>query len=203
MLPEHGKRWALYASHLGDYMRRWIFRTPWGTLRLHNIRESDAGRDFHDHPFSFTSVILRGGYIEHRPGCVCDGDAHGFRWGAWDAPGLVAVGPCRRFIAPAIVRRKATDFHRLELLDGAHAWTFVISSDYHRTWGFLLPNGTWIHYADYHRSFYGETMNTPKGMEPWPACTVCGVCRPQKELADGRCSDVQLCDRLKASRPFR
>jgi hypothetical protein len=188
MQPGHGQRWALYASHLGDYMRRWIFRTPWGTLRVHNIRESDAGRDFHDHPFSFTSVILRGGYIEHRPGCLCD------ETGVDDTT-------CGIYMAPAIVRRNATDFHRLELIGGAPAWTFVISSDYQRTWGFLLPNGTWIHYADYHRSFYGEPVQHPKGMEPWPACTVCGVCRPPGQLADGRCSDVQLCIKLRKARP--
>ena len=64
-------RWGLYAEHLGNYMRRWIARCPWFTLRLHNILQSDEGRDHHDHPFDFTSLILRGGYVEHRPGCDC------------------------------------------------------------------------------------------------------------------------------------
>lgn len=39
---------------------------PWLALRLHHIRSSDHGGVFHDHPWSFFSLILRGGYFEHR-----------------------------------------------------------------------------------------------------------------------------------------
>ena len=146
MNPPLTQKWALYRSDLGDYMKRWIFRTPWGTLRIHKIMRSDEGRDFHDHPFSFTSIILSGGYFEHRPGCRCGITREGStRW---------VAGPCQRFYAPAIVRRKAEDFHRLELT--RPAWTFVISSPYFRQWGFLLGDGRWIHYKEYHRSFYEE-----------------------------------------------
>lgn len=141
-------KWRLYSSHLGNYMRRWIARFPWGTLRVHNIRESDAGRDFHDHPFDFTSVILKGGYVEHRPGCQCFPDK--------DDGETFVMPSCRRFTAPAIVRRKAEDFHRLELINGSPAWTFVISGPYHREWGFLLGDGSWQHYREYHRSYYAE-----------------------------------------------
>lgn len=139
--PPASQRWALYASHLGDYMKRWIFRTPWGTLRVHKIQQSDEGRDFHDHPFDFTSLIFRGGYIEHRPGCWCP---------VWTGDGPVPPSPCRVFLAPTIVRRKATDFHRLELKPWiGSAWTFVISSRYFRPWGFLLRDGSWVHYQEY------------------------------------------------------
>lgn len=137
--PPSSQRWALYASHLGNYMRRWILRTPWGTLRIHNILRSDEGRDFHDHPFDFTSVILRGGYREHVPGCACESDV------PWETP-------CRSYSAPAIVRRKAEDLHRLDL--PRPAWTFVVSSRYLRKWGFLTPSG-WVPYDCYDRSFDG------------------------------------------------
>jgi hypothetical protein len=140
MNPPFSQKWALYASHLGSYMRRWIFKTPWGTLRIHNILKSDEGRDFHDHPFSFLSFIFRGGYIEHRPGCTCDNGV--------DYP----VTPCRRYSAPAVVHRRAEDMHRLEL--AAPAWTFVISSRYFRQWGFLLSDGRWVNYKEYERSYY-------------------------------------------------
>jgi hypothetical protein len=139
--PPHGQRWALYRSDLGDYMKRWIFRTPWGTLRIHCILKSDEGRDFHDHPFSFVSVIFRGGYIEHRPECRC----WIFRWGT------ILQWPCRRFTAPALVVRKATDMHRLEL--DRPAWTFVITTRYFRRWGFLTRAG-WVDFKDYDRSYY-------------------------------------------------
>ncbi len=137
MNPPNSQRWALYASHLGEYMRRWILRTPWGTLRLHNIMRSDEGRDFHDHPFHFTSLILWGGYTEHRPGC-----------------NESACG-CQSYGHGDIIRRKATDIHRLELLNGS-AWTLVLSSRYLRVWGFLLKTGEWVNHSDYHRSYYNR-----------------------------------------------
>ncbi len=138
------KPWKLYASHLGSYMRRWIFRHPWGTFRLHNILESDAGRDQHDHPFDFWSLILSGGYIEHRPGCRCTKRRITCKW----------YGP------GSIVRRKAEDLHRLELFQGKPAWTFVISGRYRRMWGFLVktkkkfPRSKWVPHDQYKRSLY-------------------------------------------------
>lgn len=135
--------WELYASHLGDYMRRWIARSPWGTLRIHNILRSDEGRDVHDHPFDFTSIILRGGYIEHRLGCDCL-----FRGGR-----TYEIDPstCREYTPGSIVRLKAEEFHRLELHNGP-AWTFVIAGPYRRVWGFQTKNG-WIRADEYHRRF--------------------------------------------------
>jgi hypothetical protein len=114
-------------------------------LRIHNIQKSDEGRDFHDHPFHFTSVILRGGYVEHRPGCAC---LQGSGWRIGESG-----YDCARYEAPAIVRRKAEDMHRLELLDGVPAWTLVVSSRFLRSWGFLTPEG-WVGYKEYHRSYY-------------------------------------------------
>lgn len=150
------KPWRLYASHLGGYMRRWIARCPQGTLRLHNIRTSDAGRDFHDHPFDFTSLILRGGYIEHVPGCKCWVDYA-------DTTNLARMirlygkkffesNPCRYFGPGSIIRRKAEDFHRLDLVNG-EAWTLVLTGPYRRMWGFQTDKG-WIPYQEYQRSYY-------------------------------------------------
>lgn len=139
------KRWFFGAQHLGSYMLRWLVRTPWGTLRVHHIQESDAGRDFHDHPWNFTSLILKGGYIEHRPGCFC-------QQVLGKTVAIPGWGPCKSYLAPAVVRRRATDLHRLELLDGP-ATTLVLSSAYVRSWGFLTPSG-WVGYREYHRSFY-------------------------------------------------
>lgn len=35
--------------------------------RLHNIVTPDLDREMHNHPWSFISIVLRGGYIERRP----------------------------------------------------------------------------------------------------------------------------------------
>lgn len=151
--PPFHQRWALYRSDLGDYMRRWILRTPWGTLRIHNILKSDEGRDFHDHPFSFASFVLRGGYIEHRPGCQCDPPSPHLSDVDWCAAMMHQIcdpNPCRQVFPGEVVRRKATDLHRLEL--DRPAWTLVITSRYFRMWGFQTAKG-WIPYREYERSY--------------------------------------------------
>jgi hypothetical protein len=143
--------WKVYRSDLGSYMRRWIARCPWGTLRLHNIRESDAGRDFHDHPFAFTSLILKGGYVEHRPGCLCTKLPNFNAWTHYN--GIEWIKSNCRFYGPgSIVRRRAEDLHRLELVNGP-AWTLVVSGPYFRTWGFQTADG-WVDFREYRRSYY-------------------------------------------------
>lgn len=115
--------WAAYASHIGGYMHRWILLTPWGCLRIHRILRADAGRDHHDHPFDFSSLILWGGYVEERP----DG-----------------VTVARR---GDVVRRLATDLHRIVyVLRGTT--TLVLASPRLRTWGFATDAG-WVSHTDY------------------------------------------------------
>lgn len=107
-----------------DYMRRWVIGTPWFLVRLHHIMRSDNDRHFHDHPFSFVSFILRGGYVEYTP---------------HRSP--------RRFGPGSVVRKKSTDLHFLKLLGGP-AWTLVFTTPYHREWGFQTEDG-WISAAKY------------------------------------------------------
>lgn len=119
------------------YMRRWLFGPKgWYGLRLHCIECSDADRELHDHPFSFVSIILRGGYWEHTP----DGRR------TWYGPG-------------SVVFRSAEALHRLELENSIEsggtwhgyptivrvprkAWTLVIRGPHRRRWGFV-KGGEW------------------------------------------------------------
>ena len=107
-----------------NYMRRWVLKTPWFMIRLHHILRSDDRAHFHDHPMDFTSLVLRGGYIEYQPG------------------GISRV--CR---PGSIVRRQAEDLHNLELL-GKSAWTILLTGPYRREWGFATDDG-WIIAGDY------------------------------------------------------
>lgn len=137
-------KWAIYRSHLVEsdgsvYMKRWIFQTPRFGIRLHKICQSDSGRDLHDHPFDFTSVILRGGYVETRDRLAISGVAR--------------VRTKRRYGPGSVVRRSATDIHRLEL--DRPAWTLVFAGPYRRNWGFVTKNG-WVDFENYHRSLYGN-----------------------------------------------
>jgi hypothetical protein len=145
--PPKGTRWALYSHHLGTYMRRWIWKTPWGTLRLHNILRSDDDRHLHDHPFDFTSFLLSGGYTEET-----QGEQH------WTAGILVADVRVRRWWPRfSIVRKRAEDAHRL-ILDRP-LWTFVVSGLKRRAWGFHTEKG-WIVHTRYLDLFPEEAAST-------------------------------------------
>lgn len=119
------RRWRFgdfsYQSDLiaNGYMRRWVIATPWFGLRLHNILRSDSDEHYHDHPMSFVSVILRGGYVEYTPK---------------EAPRTCTPG--------SVVVRNAADLHYLKLI-GRSAWTFLITTRYFREWGFQTEDG-WI-----------------------------------------------------------
>ena len=41
-----------------------LLKTPWGQLRIHHFRRSDEDHELHDHPWSFVTFILAGGYHE-------------------------------------------------------------------------------------------------------------------------------------------
>lgn len=108
-----------------DYMRRWTFETPIGAIRIHNILRSDSDRHFHDHPFNFMSLILRGGYVEHRP--------HREPRACW--PG-------------DLVFHRAEDLHYLKIpphieSGNGGTWTLVFAGNERRPWGFHTEDG-WI-----------------------------------------------------------
>lgn len=150
-------RWALYASHLAGYMRRWILRTPWGTLRVHNILRDDTGTDPHDHPFDFTSLIVKGGYTETR----CLGpDVRGRLRFSW---------PCR-YAAGAVVRRLAKDLHILTDVSPG-TWTLVVTGPLVREWGFLTPTG-WVDWKTYTGNGQAVRLASAPLLPPLPASSV-------------------------------
>lgn len=107
------------------YMRRYVFFTPIGCARVHKIMRSDNDRHPHDHPFHFVSIILCGGYVEHRPD----------RLPKVRLPFSVAF-------------RRARDLHYLKLISGGPVWTFVLATLPLRRWGFQTEDG-WVDARDY------------------------------------------------------
>ena len=89
--------------------------------RIHHILRSDAGRDPHDHPWPYLTIILRGGYFEQRY------NAEGFPASTkWHGPG-------------SILWRPAHSLHKLIVPAGETAWTLFITGKKSQTWGFKPP----------------------------------------------------------------
>jgi hypothetical protein len=113
---------------LGPWMTRYtLFKRgrAWPRVFVHHIHRSDESREhLHDHPWSFVSVILRGGYWEE-----------------------TKAG--RRFYRPGLVLVRPAEWaHRLELNPGAQAWSLVIAGPIWRDWGFHTAAG-WVHWKRY------------------------------------------------------
>jgi hypothetical protein len=59
-------RWTDVASEY--IVRLHLIKTPWFALCLHWFNKPDPEPFHHDHPVSFLSIIINGGYIEERNG---------------------------------------------------------------------------------------------------------------------------------------
>ncbi|MES2810037.1 MAG: hypothetical protein V4619_15505 [Bacteroidota bacterium] len=128
-LPElKPKRFRLYKKKIitradgAAYLVRYsVFSCRWFAVKVHNILLSDPACP-HDHPWSFISLIMRGGYVEHTP------------------TGSKVFG------AGSLLYRPADYVHRLEVHQPV--WTLVVTFKKTRPWGFYTKNG-WVHWRAY------------------------------------------------------
>lgn len=125
--------------HLDGYMERWWLlpygRIPGIAARIHHILRSDDDRCFHDHPWPYVTIILRGGYWEYKPVF----DKSGIYWAdrvKWYGPG-------------SILFRRAKSWHRLELEPAQTTWTLFITGPWRQHWGFLVEPAHKIHWREY------------------------------------------------------
>lgn len=100
-----------------------IFNCPWFSIKIHKIMLSDDDC-MHDHPWSFLSIILKGGYVEHTP------------------------AGSKLFGAGSILWRPNPWIHKLEIWQPAI--TLVITFKKVRVWGFHTPSG-WLPWFNYIR----------------------------------------------------
>lgn len=116
------------------YLRRWILaKTPWCGVMLHHILRPDADRALHDHPWSFASIILRGGYREQLKHDLDQG-------GVW---GKGRYRDVRWFNF-----KRAEGLHRITRLHG-DVWSLVLHGPRRRTWGFAPSPNEWIDWRTY------------------------------------------------------
>ncbi len=90
---------------------------------LHNFHKGDPD-DLHDHPWSYCTIILKGGYWEHTP-----------KGKFWRKAGTI------RFAG-------SKSLHRIELEPDVDVWTLFFVGPRVREWGFIKKN-KWIHNETY------------------------------------------------------
>lgn len=143
--------WGFWWSHLihrqpgfviggidNPYLLRYYLvpRNPFLNVYLHKFLRSDDDRALHDHPWHFLSLVLKGGYREHREGRP------------------LTVRSYRQ--SGSFAFRKAGTLHRVELdtefvRSANHekpCWTLIVTGPKIRDWGFLCPGG-WIHWKQF------------------------------------------------------
>lgn len=147
-------------SHINDYMERywlvpyrnkdagagcgpvpfirrpiaWLIQRFGIAVRIHHIKRSDDDRAFHDHPWWYVTLILRGGYTEVKP-VYSSGIYNGTRYD-WCGEGTVLF-------------RRARSWHRLEIPPFSSAWTLFITGPKSNSWGFLAEPNHKIYWRDY------------------------------------------------------
>lgn len=134
----------LYHDDGRPYMGRyWLLRVgksrsddsgdtyPWFGIRIHHIASSDD-RVFHDHPWTFLTLILRGGYTEVTPLRLS----------------YPAITLRTKFRAGSLRLVRASQWHFLELDPGTSAWTLFITFPKAQDWGFLV-NGIKVPWRQY------------------------------------------------------
>lgn len=141
--PDH-----LYHADGSPYMLRyWISHDGPLAARLHHICTPDLDRHMHDHPWDFTSVVLRGSYVEARPLA---------RNPVFNADETEPAQLLERTVG-SVAMRRATDRHRIVTVSEGGCWTLVhLGERLDHPWGFYTPAGKVYHYnyASVHAAAY-------------------------------------------------
>jgi hypothetical protein len=126
-----GTRWCLWrwtdVLLRGEvYLTRLhLVQTPWFAVMLHWIRRPDPQPHLHDHPVSFASILLRGGYEE-----------------------ATTSGPRRK---SRVSLKRAVDRHRITSVEPG-TLTLVLAGPVVRAWGHWV-NDEWIPWRTYQETF--------------------------------------------------
>lgn len=109
------------------YMQRWVFNFGFFSIRFHRWFSSDDDRHFHDHPWWYLTLVLRGGYTDVSPAGEDVLRTGSIRW------------------------RSALHRHTVKVNAGG-CWTLMLTGPEVRRWGFWV-NGklkmVWRYFFDY------------------------------------------------------
>lgn len=125
-----------------------IIRCKLGSIMFHRIFSTDNDC-MHDHPWSFRTLIIKGGYFEHVPKYgpkMMEDLGTKLSTAFW---GHIADVSNKTWYKPGSwMFRPAKYVHRLEIPEGKQAWTLVFTGPEKRVWGFHTPLG-WVGWRGY------------------------------------------------------
>lgn len=117
-----------------DYLTRLrLVQTPWFGVYLHDLYEPDGDRDPHDHPWNFTSIILRGYYTEV----------------VYPAPNVsLEIGRYTRTWRMFSRHKMTTDMAHRIFFVAPKTKSLILVGKRSRNWGFFTDNG-WVSWQEY------------------------------------------------------
>lgn len=146
------------------FLNRWGWESKRiGGIFLHRMSAPDPGTDLHDHPWTFVSFVIAGGYSEERAQNR-EAPAWAALAEAWESS-KHGVEEERRPGSFRVMR--LDECHRITELHKRHSWSIVIHGPARRRWGFYLPYGgptgifTWVDHSEYD-SLNRRTLYTEK-----------------------------------------
>lgn len=144
-------RWAEELEcNEGVYLRRWVLETPIFSLRLHHWLRSDDDRAFHDHPWGFYTLILKGKYHDCTP---VDPDVVPFKKANWDGseyPYPIAM----ELMSPGKITYRSAHHKHYVLVDPPGCWTLLLTGPKIRRWGFWIKEKFIVSYRYFYQ--YGS-----------------------------------------------
>jgi hypothetical protein len=144
IMDKLGRHRLITNSRTGaDYLHRYYLflkNRTWFPVNvaLHTIVQSDDPI-FHNHPWPYLTIILKGGYYEHTPLFNVAGEKFA-EICHWRGPG-------------SIIWRKAKEFHWLELENNKSVATLFFMGVRSQEWGFLVEakknKHRWVKHSHY------------------------------------------------------
>lgn len=145
-------RWTLLAP-------RWRGRPVFKVL-LHHFAPNRQDADVpHDHPRSFVTLCLRGGYDDLVRCPSCDGAVWKFTGTGGFGNGYQPCSACGRLglvvgdrLRAGSIRYRPADHAHMTRTDDRGAWTLVVMGPEVRPWGFWRE-GRWWAFREFERTF--------------------------------------------------
>ena len=119
------------------HFRRWeLLKTRWFSIYIHGIYAADEDKHLHNHPWDYTSITLKGKFIEETQ------------------TGFNLMKPFK------MVTRDGKDYHKIKELKSKSVYTLFIVSPIKRLWGYRV-DGRWMPHDKYrelkNKGFFDKT----------------------------------------------